>query len=73
MAGLVLLKEFHNWTTEEAAEAYLKFGIEPVFPASMDASVFFMQTLAVVAITSILAIYPLITISRVDQVKAMRE
>ncbi|MBW2690732.1 MAG: transposase [Deltaproteobacteria bacterium] len=23
MAGLVLLKEYHNWTTEEAAEAYM--------------------------------------------------
>jgi ABC-type lipoprotein release transport system permease subunit len=67
------LRENPITVTGEAAEAYLKFGMEPVFPASMDAIVFLMQTLAVVAITSILAIYPLITISRIDQVKAMRE
>jgi len=57
---------------EGAAEAYEKFGFEPVFPAALDWRIFFGQAVIVFIITSILAIYPLFKIMWLEPVQAMR-
>ncbi|HHH49490.1 MAG TPA: ABC transporter permease [Saprospiraceae bacterium] len=62
--------------TEMSAEmsaAYEKFGFEPVFPTALDWRIFKNQALLVFAITSILAIYPLAKIMKINPVKAMRQ
>lgn len=57
---------------EEAVKTYEKFGMEPVLPAILDASIFVSQAVIILLITSILAIYPLWRIARMQAVQAMR-
>lgn len=58
--------------TGEMAEAMLNFGMEPVMPFALQADYFIGQSLAVVVIVIIASIYPLITISRLNVIKALR-
>jgi ABC-type antimicrobial peptide transport system permease subunit len=58
---------------EEAVEAYEKFGMEPILPAIIDPAIFGVQALLVLAITTLLALYPWIIIRKLEPIKAMRE
>ncbi len=57
---------------QEAAAAYEKFGLQGNLPAAFEWNIFFTQALIIFLITSILAIYPLLTIMRLKPVEAMR-
>ncbi len=49
-----------------------KFGFEPIFPAAFNAQVFLTQAIIVLLLTSLLAVYPLLKIKRLEPVHAMR-
>jgi putative ABC transport system permease protein len=49
-----------------------RFGIEPVFPFSADPSIFLSQAVVVFSISALLAIYPLIRLSRLKPVEALK-
>lgn len=56
----------------ELARAYEQFGFEPVFPATMDASIFIHQTIVVLVMGLVLSMYPVIKILKLNPVAAMR-
>lgn len=56
----------------DMAETYIKFGMDPVMPASTDFDIFWTQALIVLIITTLLALYPCLTIFRMKPVEAMR-
>lgn len=58
--------------SKEMADAYEKFGFEPIFPAVLEFDLFFNQTWVVLVITGILAVYPLLRIARLKVTEAMR-
>jgi ABC-type antimicrobial peptide transport system permease subunit len=58
--------------TGEAAKAMSDMGIEPVLVFSAMPSIFINQMLAILAITLIISIYPLIKINRMNVIKAIR-
>jgi len=57
----------------ELAEAYQRFGFEPVFPASTDGWLFIVQGIVVLAMGFLLSLYPLLKVWRLDVVTAMRK
>ena len=57
--------------TGDAAEAMLKFGLEPLLPLSIQPSIFISQTLAVLAIALVSALYPALVLRRLEPVQAM--
>jgi ABC-type lipoprotein release transport system permease subunit len=56
----------------QMAEAYEKFGVEPILPASIAPSIFISQALVVFIMITILAIYPMYKIHKLKPVEAMR-
>ena len=56
----------------DLAEAYEKFGMEPIFYFSVDAVVFYTQGLVVLILALVLAFYPTIKIRNLDPIKAMQ-
>lgn len=58
--------------TGDMAATYAKFGIEPKLPASVDADLFYKQALIVLFITTLLALYPSISIWKMQPVEGMR-
>ena len=58
--------------SDQMAETYEKFGFEPIFPAAFDWTIFMNHTLVVLAITTLLALYPTWKIMRLKPVEAMR-
>lgn len=56
----------------ETAKAYERFGFEPIFPTSFDASNFINQGLIVLMIGLILSLYPMYKVLRLDAVRAMK-
>lgn len=57
----------------ETAEAYKRFGFEPIFPASYESGIFLSQGLIVFIIGIILSMYPLFTIMRMNALNAMKK
>ncbi|MEO1051974.1 MAG: FtsX-like permease family protein [Bacteroidota bacterium] len=57
---------------DELAEAYEKYGLEPVFYFSIAPDVFYTQALAVLIISLVISAYPLFKIARLEPVEAMR-
>jgi putative ABC transport system permease protein len=57
----------------EMAEAYKRFNFEPVFPASVNPSIFITQGMIVITIGLLLSLYPVITVMKLDPVKAMKK
>ena len=55
----------------DAADAMLKLGLEPLLPLSVQPSIFVSQTLAVLAIALVSALYPAIVLRRLEPVQAM--
>ena len=70
---LWLLKVYPITMSGQYAEAYEKFGMEPVLPAVIEPSIFFLQAFIVFIVTTILAAYPLVTISKLKPIEAMRQ
>jgi len=58
--------------TGEAAKAMLDFNAEPVLPFALDLPIFYNQALVVLALTFLALIYPLISIKRLDIIKAIK-
>ena len=56
----------------QMAEAYEKFGVEPLLPASIHPSIFITQALVVFFLITVLAIYPMIKLYKLKPVEAMR-
>ncbi len=54
------------------AGAMEKFGFDPVFPTEFEAGIFLTQAVVVFIITSLLALYPMLKIRRLEPVEAMR-
>ena len=59
--------------TGDMAEAYEKFGVDAVMPAAMDLNVFINQTLVILIMNSIMSLYPLISLRRLNPIQAMHE
>ena len=57
---------------EEAVVAYEKMGIQSTLSTAFEFGVFFNQALVILMVTSLLAIYPLVTIMKLKPVEAMR-
>jgi ABC-type lipoprotein release transport system permease subunit len=58
--------------TGETALVMIKYGFEPVFPFSLNPSIFFWQAVTVLIIALAVSIYPLWRISRLNPVSAIR-
>ncbi|OYT17312.1 MAG: transporter [Bacteroidetes bacterium 4572_77] len=58
--------------TGEMAASMEQFGIEPILPTSLDVSIFINNTLIIIIITAIAAIYPLFTILKMNVIKSLR-
>lgn len=56
----------------ENARAYERFGFEAVFPTATDASIFISQGVVVLVIGSVLSLYPLYKVIRLNPVSAMK-
>ncbi|WP_276363785.1 FtsX-like permease family protein [Daejeonella sp. H1SJ63] len=56
----------------DAAEAYQRFGFEPVFPTSSDPEIFLNQALVVLVIGLVLSLYPVYKVIRLDPIKSMK-
>ena len=57
--------------TGEAAQAMVKWGVEPVFAFSMDPNIFLNHGLVVVILTFIAAIYPIIMVKNLNVIKSL--
>lgn len=57
---------------EGLKEASEKFGLEPIIPTAFKLDIFLSQTWVVLIIVTILSIYPLLIVSRMKAVKAMK-
>ncbi|MBX9781748.1 MAG: ABC transporter permease [Chitinophagaceae bacterium] len=57
----------------ETAETYERFGFEPIFPTSVDASNFIRQGIIVLIIGLILSLYPMYKAMRLNPVAAMKK
>jgi ABC-type lipoprotein release transport system permease subunit len=57
----------------ETAKAYERFGFEPIFPTSADASIFIRQGMIVLIIGLILSLYPMYKAIRLNPVTAMKK
>ncbi|MGB0839306.1 MAG: ABC transporter permease [Chitinophagales bacterium] len=58
--------------TGDFAEAYEKFGIEPIIPTALDPAIFMNQAVWVCFIVSLLALYPIGYLWRIRPIDAMR-
>lgn len=70
---LMYLQHYPIRITGNAAEAYKRFGFEPIFPAAMDWFIFFQQGLTVFVIGLILSLYPIWVILRMNALTAMKK
>lgn len=57
----------------EMGEMYEQYGFEPVFPATLDPTIFLNQGLIVLIVGLLLSLYPVVRIVRLDPVLAMRK
>ncbi len=58
---------------QEMAEAYEKFGVEPIIPMAFDPKIFLLQAFVILGMVTLMALYPMIKISLLNPIKAMRE
>ncbi|MEN8193660.1 MAG: FtsX-like permease family protein [Bacteroidota bacterium] len=56
----------------ELKEAMLQFGMDPIWPFSVDASIFTNQTITIIFIAILAILYPLSKILKLDILKSMR-
>jgi len=58
--------------TGEAAEIFESYGFEPIMPAILDSGYMIAQSLVVLLIFSIAIIYPVISVIKINEIKALR-
>ncbi len=58
--------------TGKAAEAMVKFGLDPILPVSIDPGIFLSQGAVVLLLALVVSLYPVVVISRIDPVRALR-
>lgn len=58
--------------TGQAAEAYKRFGLEPIFPFSTSPDIFIWQGIVVLIISMVLSLYAWYKILRIDAIESMR-
>lgn len=66
---------FYNFpirVSGDLEEAYKSFGFEPIFYFSIEPVIFYSQTVVVLCVALVLSIYPLLKITRLEPVSAMR-
>ncbi len=74
-AAIPLVAYFHRHPiriTGQAAEAYKHFGLEPVFPFSIDPGIFISQFIAVLVICIVLSSYSWYKVLRVEPLENMK-
>ena len=69
---MLYFTKFPYRLTGEAADVMLRLGLEPLLPLSVQPSIFISQTLAVLAIALISALYPALVLRRLKPVEALR-
>lgn len=79
LAGMVMAIPVVFWFnvnpvvfTGDFAEAYLKFGVEPIFPTAIDPRIFLNQALIVFGMSLAMVIYPWLRIRHLSPVASMR-
>lgn len=75
LASIPVVYYFNRWPLKfggSTAEAFARFGFEPIFPTSTDASNFISQGLIVLAIGLLLSLYPTYVIIRLNPISAMK-
>lgn len=75
LASIPLVHYFKRYPIRmggETAEAYQRFGFEPIFPTSTESSIFLYQALIVLIMGLILSLYPISKAIRLDPVTAMK-
>jgi ABC-type antimicrobial peptide transport system permease subunit len=55
------------------AEAYRVFGFEALWPATLDLGIFMTQSAIVLGLALVIGLFPLISVQRMDAVRAMRQ
>lgn len=70
---VIYLKKYPIHISGNAAEAYKRFGFEPIFPAALDPVIFLQQGLTVFTIGIILSLYPIWVIRRMNALNAMKK
>lgn len=76
LASIPVVYYFHRNPIEitgDYAGTLEKFGFEPVFPAAFEPEIFWIQALVVFILTSVLALYPIVKIRKLEPVEAMRD
>lgn len=58
---------------DDAVKTYENFGVEAIFPAAFEWSIFIYQAIIVAILTSILSLYPIIKILNLNTIAAMRD
>ncbi len=78
VAGMVLSVPLLAWLRAhpielggQMADAIRSYGFQPILPFSLAPSIFFWQTVTVVAIALVAALYPILRVSRLDPVRAI--
>ncbi|MBS1978071.1 MAG: ABC transporter permease [Bacteroidetes bacterium] len=56
----------------DMADMYKRYGFEPIFPASMNPTIFFTQGIIVLALALVLGLYPMFKVLRMNPVLAMK-
>ena len=75
LASLPIVLYFQSnpiYMGDEMAKAYEQFGIEPVIPMALEPSVLISQAIVVLVVTTLIGLYPIWKISRIEPVEAMR-
>ena len=76
LASVPVIYYFHSHPIKiggDTAEIYQRFGFEPVFPTSLDASIFIRQGILVLIIGLILSIYPMYKVMVLNPVTSMKK
>ncbi|NND05922.1 MAG: ABC transporter permease [Saprospiraceae bacterium] len=76
LVSLPIVFYFHQNPIELSgamAEAYEKFGVQALLPASTDISIFLKQALVVFLMITVLSIYPMFKLAKLKPVEAMRD
>ena len=72
LPGVLYLYYNPIYLGDSMAEAYAAFGMEAIFPASLDPAIFIEQAVTVLMFAILVSIYPAIKILRIKPVEAMR-
>lgn len=75
LASIPIVYYFNRWPLKfggSVAEAFSRFGFEPIFPTSTDASNFIVQGAIVLIIGLVLSLYPAYVVIRLNPISAMK-